>query len=493
MATYTNPILPGDYPDPSILRVGEDYFLTHSSFRYGPGLLIWHSRDLVNWTRQTYAIPHYAGNVYAPDFVRHGDKFYIYYNADGRNWVIVADAPLGPWSDPHEIGVNWIIDPGHGVDAEGNRYMHLAGGRAVPLTADGLHVARHPGGPARETELPKEEAPRVYEGWPIPEEWPIETFALEGPKLFWRNGWCYLISAEGGTAGPATSHMVIAARSRHPLGPWENAPHNPIVHTASREETWWSQGHGTLVETPGGEWWLVYHAYRKGYHTLGRQTLMLPVVWMDDDWFQVPAEALPDQPLPSPYGTTQARERDWSDDFTGKTLDLRWQFFGGHDPQRYTLGAESLWLQGQGERPETSCPLVCIPAHTSYQLTVELSVPEGAAQAGLILFYNEHAANGLGWDGESLYRFKSGQRRTREREAPAVDRVWLRLRNEEHEASAWISTDGVQFTRVGQVFEVSGMHHNVFDGFLSLRVGLYVCGAGRARFHQAHYEVLSVD
>jgi beta-xylosidase len=105
------------------------------------------------------------------------------------------------------------IDPGHLATPDGRRFLYLSDGRMTELAPDGLST--------------KGELQRVYDGWPIPEEWRIEGICLEGPKMLAKDGFYYMITAEGGTAGPATSHMVIVARSRDPYGPWENCPHNP--------------------------------------------------------------------------------------------------------------------------------------------------------------------------------------------------------------------------------------------------------------------------
>lgn len=120
----------GDYPDPSVLRVGEDYYMTHSLFKYGPGLLIWHSRDLINWESVCNALSGYGGDIWAPDFIKYEDTYYIYYPADGTNWVVTAPSPEGPWSDPVDLEVGHI-DPGHCVGPEGNRYLHLSGGNLI--------------------------------------------------------------------------------------------------------------------------------------------------------------------------------------------------------------------------------------------------------------------------------------------------------------------------------------------------------------------------
>lgn len=272
--TFPLPILPGDYPDPSIVRDGKDFYMTHSPFYYAPGFLIWHSQDLQNWEPVCRAVPEYEGSAMAPDLVKYKDRFYLYFPSAGTNWVIWADDIRGPWSEPVDLKVGGI-DPGHIADSAGNRYLYVNNGEIIRLTDDGLATI----GQKR----------RVYDGWAYPKEWETEGMYLESPKLIYHNGYYYLTSAEGGTAGPATSHMAVAARSKNVDGPWENSPYNPIVHTYSASEEWWSKGHGTLIDDAEGNWWIVYHAYRNGYHTLGRSTLIEPVEWTDDGWYRTSA------------------------------------------------------------------------------------------------------------------------------------------------------------------------------------------------------------
>jgi xylan 1,4-beta-xylosidase len=214
--TVTNPILAGDYADPSIVKVGDDFYMTHSSFRYAPGLLIWKSRDLVHWTPVTRALTEYFGDIWAPDIVHHKGKFYIYSKSTRGNFVIHAPSIEGPWSKPVLLNVG-EIDPGHVVGPDGKRYLHYSKGTAVGLADDGLSVTG--------------ELKKVYDGWPFPESWRTEGFCLESPKLFFKDGYYHLISAQGGTAGASTSHMVVQARSRTPLGPWDNSPCNPVIRT----------------------------------------------------------------------------------------------------------------------------------------------------------------------------------------------------------------------------------------------------------------------
>lgn len=114
-------ILAGDYPDPTILRDGKDYYMTHSPFYYAPGFLIWHSQDLEHWEPVCRAMAQWEGSAMAPDLVKYNNRYYIYYPAAGTNWVIWADDIHGPWSAPKDLKVNGI-DPGHVADADGKRY-----------------------------------------------------------------------------------------------------------------------------------------------------------------------------------------------------------------------------------------------------------------------------------------------------------------------------------------------------------------------------------
>src|SRR5450432_1272443 len=247
--TYLNPIVPGDHPDPTVLKDGDDYYMTFSSFFSYPGVIIWHSRDLVNWAPIGPALTKPIGTVWAMDLIKHNGRYFIYIPATpgGQQsiFVIHADDIRGPWSDPIDLKVAGCIDPGHGVGEDGKRYLFFNGVRRIALTDDGLATV----GALEE----------VYHPWRYPEDWVVEMFAAEGPKIFHREDWFYLVAAVGGTSGPPTSHMVIVARSHSIHGPWQNCPDNPIVHTASVEEPWWSRGHATVVEGPGGDWWMIYH------------------------------------------------------------------------------------------------------------------------------------------------------------------------------------------------------------------------------------------
>ena len=330
----------GDHPDPSILRDGDDYYMTFSSFDAYPGLVIWHSRDLVNWQPIGPALFKNVGAVWAPDLVKHRGRYYIYFPGIApyrSNYVIWADDIRGPWSEPIDLKLT-RIDPGHAVGPDGRRYLFLSAGELVPLADDGLSTT----GPSK----------KIYDGWKYPDDWVVETFAQEGPKILKRGDYYYMVLAEGGTAGPPTGHMIVAARSKSIEGPWENSPYNPIMRTESRDERWWSKGHGTLVDDRAGRWWMVYHAYENGYYTLGRQALLEPVEWTADGWFRM-AGADPAAPIAKPAGQPGPHGFAFSDDFSTSRMGVQWSFYAGDagDRERYRYEREHARAQGQGHRP----------------------------------------------------------------------------------------------------------------------------------------------
>ncbi|MBW8812683.1 MAG: family 43 glycosylhydrolase [Caulobacterales bacterium] len=479
--TFLNPILAGDHPDPSILKDGRDYYMTFSSFDAYPGLQVWTSRDLVNWRPVTAALETNVGSIWAPELVRHGGRYFIYFAAKhpGHDscWVISADAIAGPWSEPVDLGLGQYIDPGHAVDADGGRWLFLSGGDRVRLAADGLSVVGKP--------------EHVYDPWHYPPEWDVEGFSPEGPKVLRRGDWFYLITAVGGTAGPPTGHMVIAARSKSLAGPWENHPGNPLVRTVSAAERWWSRGHATLVEGPGGDWWAVYHGYENGFYTLGRQTLLAPVRWRDDGWFEIGGGDL-SHPIRKPArGAAGLHGAALSDDFSGDRAGLQWAFFdpAADEAQRISRTGSVMTLQGRGEAPSTSSPLVFVTGDHAYEIQCDIEVDPGV-RAGLILFYDRQLYCGLGFDERHFVTHQYGIERGRPAN-PNGARMLMRLRNDRHIVSFHLSGDGGRtWTRFDRGMEVSGYHHNVRGGFRMLKPGLYAAGAGQARFRDFRYRAL---
>lgn len=462
---YPKVIIKGDYADPSIVRDGNDYYMTHSPFFYAPGFLIWHSQDLVNWKPVCRALTKWKGSAMAPDLVKYKNKFYIYYPSAGTNWVIWAENIRGPWSEPVDLRLRGI-DPGHIVGDDGKRYLYLSDGYVVPLSDDGLSATG--------------EARKVYDGWEYPKKWDTECMCLESPKLNYKDGYYYMTSAEGGTAGPATSHMVITARSKSPLGPWENSPYNPVVHTYSATDNWWSKGHGTLIDDVNGNWWIVYHAYAKGYHTLGRQTLIEPIEWTADGWYRTKSTAT----LPKSEKQIETGLK-LSDDFGEPELGLQWTFWKEYVPQTLAFRQQVLWVEGKGDTPADGRVLLTTAEDKNYETQVEVNVGKGN-RAGLILFYNEKAYAGVVSDGKKFTIYQNAGKKF-ELPNKIGKRFIAKIRNQGNNVRIVVSKDGITWTTLVENMDVSGLHHNNYKGFYALRIGLLSAGKGSAGFKQFRY------
>jgi xylan 1,4-beta-xylosidase len=479
--TFLNPLMAGDHPDPTIMRDGKDYYMTFSTFDSYPGLIVWHSRDLLNWQPITAALTRNVGAVWAPDICKHGSRYFIYFPAKASpnaNYVIWADRIEGPWSDPIDLGLPDHIDPGHAVGEDGSRWLFLSGGDRIRLSEDGLSTVG--------------KIEHVYDPWHYPEDWDVEGFSPEGPKIMRHGDYFYLITAVGGTAGPPTGHMVIAARSKSIHGPWENCPHNPIVRTVDPSEKWWSRGHATLFEGPAGDWWSVYHGFERDFWTLGRQTLLDPVTWTADGWFRMEGGDL-SRPLAAPKGGAKSGPHGLplSDDFSTLELGRRWNFFkpSADEKKRARVADKCLHLTASGTAPVNSSPLLLIAGDQAYEFQCEIEIDPGTT-AGLLLFYDQQLYCGLGFDESKFVTHQYGMERGRPAN-PHGRRMLMRVRNDHHIVAFHTSGDGGKtWKRFDRGMEVSGYHHNVRGGFLMLRPGLYSAGKGEARFRKFTFRAL---
>lgn len=485
---YLNPVLSGDYPDPSVLKDGDDYYITHSSFDASPGLLIWHSRDLVNWQPIGPALRKSLGTGFAVDIAKHEGRYFIYIPFMKAPWskglrsfaniyVIHAPSMRGPWSDPVEVGVTDLIDPGHIVGEDGRRYLFFNGGKRVRLSDDGLSAA----GPVES----------AYEAWRYPDDWITEAYSPEGPKLFRRGGYFYLVNAVGGTGGPPTGHMVVAARSRSINGPWENCPNNPIVRTGTAAERWWSRGHATCVEGPGGRWYMVYHGFENGYRSLGRQTLLEPIEWTEDGWFRATGGDL-SRPLTKPGGSAVDHGMARSDDFAVPAFGTRWSLYASapEEGRRARVENKSLVLAGKGDGPHNCSPLTQQVGDRAYEISAEVELL-GNGEAGLLLFFNDRLFLGMGIDGRRMISYRGGKASYWQEPAPPTRKLHMRIVNDHQIVTFFYSIDGQSWTRHGVRSEVSGYNANTIDDLLSLRPALFAAGSGEARFRDFRYRPLA--
>ena len=473
---FQNPLFAGDYADPSILRVGEDFYFTHNFYRYAPGLVVWHSRDLVNWTPISYVLNDShdtPGEVWSPDFVYHEGRYFIYFPMGGI-FVVHAAHPSGPWSAPIDLKLP-DIDPGHVVGPDGKRYLYTAGGHVIGLSPDGLSTVG--------------EKTKVYDGWQFPKEWKTEGFWLESPKLTRRGDFYYLICAEGGTAGPPTSHMSVVARSTSPLGPWENSPHNPLIHTYSADEAWWSVGHGTLVSTPDDRWYFVYHGYRNGLQTLGRQVLMEPIEWTPDGWPLAPLGARRGEPMPAPMGVAQRPMIPLSDDFRASTLQETWGAWDEADMSRFQVGQGALTVRAKADSPGHSSPLTVRARDASYEVQIT-AAPQPGCGAALGLFYNP--------DNWLFAELKNGQLRVYGARQTLWSVAWegpmahLKIVNRLNRVEFLASKNGRDWQNIVTDFDASDFNTKTLGGYECLRPALAASGSGEARFTNFRYSTLKI-
>ena len=342
--TFHNPIIAGFYPDPSICRVGDDYYLVTSSFEYFPGIPIFHSKDLVHWkqigyclSRQSQLPLHKAAassGIFAPTIRYSNGIFYVVTTnfAQGGNFYVTATDPSGQWSEPI-----WLNDPGCDpslfFDDDGTVYYTREDGGEhgsivqckIDLKTGKLLGALH----------------TIWRG--------TGGIYPEGPHLYKINGKYYLMIAEGGTE---YGHMETIARSNTPWGPFETDPNNPILsHKDKPDLSIQATGHADLVETPDG-WWMVHLGIRpKGgrYHFLGRETFLTKVTWSNDGWPIVEGNEKSEDVMDAPNLIKKTWDADpEKDDFNESTLALSWNFLRNPYPADYSLTARRGFLRLNG-------------------------------------------------------------------------------------------------------------------------------------------------
>lgn len=342
---YRNPIRTGFYPDPSIVRVGDEYYMVNSSFVYFPSIPVSVSKDLIHWKIIGYAItePEWAAlddleggrGYWAPDISYYKGRFYITatyrLNDDGtvyrKQIVVSSDRPEGPYSKPAIIDEDGI-DPSIFTDDDGKRYMLLnRGARIFPLSED---ASRKTG-----------EAQLLYYG--------DHKRAPEGPHLLKKDGWYYLFEAEGGT-GPG--HRITVSRSKELMGRYTPCPYNPIMRQNDEGAVIQRCGHGKPVQTQNGDWYMVYLCGRKigeGYSILGRETALDPIEWTADGWPIVNGLDGPSTLQIKPNLPETVWESSLDDDFEADSLSYDWTFPRAPEPDGIELNGSYVRIKGSRE------------------------------------------------------------------------------------------------------------------------------------------------
>lgn len=398
---YKNPIISGYHPDPSICRVGEDYYIVNSSFEYYPGVPIYHSKNLVNWTLEGYCLSSKgqlplekcrpSGGIYAPTIRYHEDTFFMTttnVTSKGNFIVHTKDFSQG-WSKPAWVDQGGI-DPSLLFDDDGKVYFTSTG-----MSQDGkagIYICEiDPYTGERKTDS-------TLLSYGCGGRYP------EGPHLYKWFGKYYLMLAEGGTE---YGHMETMQRSDNPYGPYEPCPHNPILsHKDDMRERIYCTGHADMMEDHNGNWWMVCLAVRpcgEGrnrvlLHNLGRETFLAPVSWTEDKWPIIGEAGLIDLEMegPLPGETPKDVNRDFNDDFSGENLSLHYNFLRNPYKEDYQLkpGKNRLILKGTSiTLNEVNSPTWIGIRQKGFETvsTVKVSLMNEVQgiRAGLSAFYND--------------------------------------------------------------------------------------------------------
>lgn len=432
--SFQNPILAGTFPDPSICRAGDDYYIATSTFGLFPGVPILHSKDLVNWRQIGHALDRAsqlkleglkaAGDgIYAPTLRFHDGVFYMITTnvRSTNNFYVTAADPAGPWSEPKFLAFVDGIDPSLFFDDDGRVYLTHNG---PPPNSESLyegHRAVWLWEVDLETNEPVGEGRIIVNGGIDLSKQPVW---IEAPHLIKKDGWYYLTCAEGGTSENHSQVILRAKTLADEFEPWEG---NPILTQRDlpqdRDDPIIAAGHADFVQLPNGDWWasfLAIRPYPGGYYTTGRETYLLPVDWPEGGWptileagkpipMQLPK---PDLPAWDPPGAPLTGNFAWRDEFDSPKLDLAWSYLRAPEgawlaidsakgallvePQVHELGAleNPTWI---GRRAQ----------HNRYDARARLQAPAPGVSAGIAAFIREdyHYFLGLRAEGESYVAF----------------------------------------------------------------------------------------
>lgn len=514
---FQNPILAGFYPDPSITRVGEYYYLVHSSFAFSPGVPIFRSQDMVNWQSLGHVLinadqlplenQQTSRGVYAPTLRHHEGVFYLITTlVDVRgNFIVTATDPAGPWSDPILLPEVGGIDPDIFFDDDGRVYIaHNDGPDGEPLYEGHRAIRLWEFDLENKKIIPESGRVIVNGGVDISKE-PIW---IEAPHIFKKDGWYYLTCAEGGTG---YDHSQVIFRTRHLDEPFVPFERNPILTQRDldmeRANPITTAGHADLVETADGEWWAVFlatRAYDKTLYNTGRETFLLPVRW-EDEW---PIILDPQTGIPWRLNKPAAPENTlktepftgnftWRDEFRGAALQHHWNILRQPEHSWYTAGGDSGGLT-MTARPTTLGELAQ-PSfigrrqqHMHFSASTELRIPENTTvSAGLTVFQGEkfHFFLGIaeGDDGHIIFieAANNSEPRIVQRlplgQLTAGQPIVLGTHGDAGEISFYYQFSGQEKIMVAEKLDARLLSTGVSGGFVGTHIGLHARTATEIR------------
>lgn len=499
---YKNPVIPGFHPDPSICRVGNDFYLVNSSFEYFPGVPLFHSKDLVHWDQIGYCLTRKSqinltdirasGGIYAPTIRYHNGVFYmIVTNVNhGGNFIVTAQDPHGEWSDPIPVDQTGI-DPSLFFDDDGKVYY--TGNTPWDGSKQGIYqfeIDVKTGKKLTETRM-------IWAG--TGGRYP------EGPHLYKIMGRYYLMIAEGGTE---YGHMETIARSDNPWGPFVSCPYNPILthrNENAQNNPIQGTGHADLVQAGDGSWWMVFLGFRNSqgqFHHLGRETFLAPVSWTDDGWpvvnengtvtVDMNVKTLPQvTPVPVPV----------RDDFTNESLGISWNFLRNPDMSQYSLSEKPGWLKIKGNSyslDATASPGFTGRRQQDYNCTVTTKMNYSPQQtdekAGLTVLMNNrfHYDLAITRDSSNVKNLFLQYTLDNLKFTAATIKIkgnilWLRIKADPQYYQFSYSADGSRYYEIGSA-PVRFLTSEVAGGFTGVYFGLFASGTENGDSSPAYFD-----
>ena len=486
---YTNPVVKGFHPDPSVCAVGEDYYLVNSTFQYFPGVPVFHSRDLVNWeqignvlTRRSQLELDNAlawGGIYAPTIRYHEGMFYmITTNCSGRgNFIVHATDPAGEWSDPV-----WV-DQG-GIDP--SLFWH--DGKCWYTGTTDNWIVLFEVNPMTGEKL--SEVKQIWRG--TGGRYP------EGPHLYFKDGWYYLLIAEGGTE---YAHSITMARSRNIEGPYEANPANPILthcNMQSQGNIIQGLGHGDLVQAHDGSWWMCCLGFRTqggSYHLLGRETFMTPVKWEEGGWPVVEGGAISTEMNVPTLPQTAAPASNPTLDFSKmNSFGPEWIHIRNPFTENYIFTGNALQLKAGKSLDERTVSPTFIGRRQEdifFKSTACVEVAKKAsAEAGLSVYMDADAHYDifLKRDGVLSFRVRLGELSKTQDFKIDKGPVFLQVEGDENLYHFSWSSDGENWHQVGQM-NAKYISTESTGGFTGIILGLFSTGTPGSvgTFHSFSY------
>jgi xylan 1,4-beta-xylosidase len=508
--TFPNPILPGCYPDPSICRVDDDYYLVTSTFEFFPGLPIFHSRDLVHWRQIGHVLDRASqlpldgirpsGGLYAPTIRHSNGTFYVINTlVDGKtksgNFIVTATDPAGPWSEPCWLDSLKGFDPSLFFGEDGR--VWITGNR---LHEDGYYTGH--------TEIFLQELD-IQNMKLVGKENILWDGAVKGavwaeaPHIYHIDEYYYLMIAEGGTD---YHHAVTIARSKEITGPYQVNPGNPILthRHLGMDYPIVGTGHADLVQTQNGEWWMVLLAMRPygGYfYNLGRETFLVPVRW-ENGWpivspgtgrveFTYPVPDLPEETWPAEPGR---------DDFDGSTLAYCWCFLRTPGEDFWSLSEHPGYLRLK-LRPEMLSEQVHPSfvgrrqqhVHFEVQTAFDFSPQNEGESAGLVLYQNTnfHFRFVVTRDTTPVIRLirrVQGIEEILVQQAIDSRQIFLKIEAHEQNYSFYFSSKPHQWQLLAKNIDGRILSTPVAGGFVGAFIGMYASGNGQSSVNHADFD-----